>query len=93
MDDGVTLQKVLPWAFSFISISLFTLLGLLAYKERLRASLAVLAGAVLAACFVYVDHVSEIGASLTQVTIKLREASDALLGLRKLALLTGKALI
>jgi hypothetical protein len=93
MEDSVTLQKLLPWAFFFVSITLFALLSLLAYKERLKASIAVLAGAVLAACFVYVDHVSKIGASLTQVTIKLREASDGLLGLRKLALLTGKTLI
>jgi hypothetical protein len=42
---------------------------------------------------VYLDHISEIAATATSLTIKVREASDALVELRKVAALTGEALI
>ncbi len=82
-----------PLAFFFVAISLFALLGVLGYQKKTGAAFVALLGAVLSASFVYLDHISEIAATATSLTIKVREASDALVGLRKVAALTGAALI
>ena|SRR5271165_2471799 len=88
-----TLLWLKPWAFFFIAITLFILFCVLAYQDKFRVSVVVLVGAAISAAFVYVDNVSEIAASATSLTIKIREASDALVGLRKVALLAGESLI
>ena len=85
-----TLLWVRPWAFFFIAISVSILFGVLAIKEKFRVSVVVLVGAAISAAFVYIDNISEIAASATSLTIKIREASDALVGLRKVAILAGK---
>jgi hypothetical protein len=69
------------------------LLGLLAYQKKTASAFVVLLGTALSGSFLYLDHISEIAATATSLTIKVREASDALIGLRKLAALTGATLI
>jgi hypothetical protein len=87
------LLLVEPWVFFFVAIGLFALLGVLAYQKKTGGAFVALLGAVLSASFGYLDHISEIAATATSLTIKVREASDALVGLRKVAALTGAALI
>jgi hypothetical protein len=74
-------------------VGLFGLLAVLAYQKKTAAAFVALLGAALSGSFSYLDHISEIAATATSLTIKVREASDALVGLRKLAALTGAALI
>ncbi len=81
-----------PWVFFIVATCLFSLVGVLAYQKKTGAFVA-LSGAILSTSFVYLDHISEIAATATSLTIKVREASDALVGLRKVAALTGAALI
>jgi len=50
-------------------------------------------GVVFSAAFLCIDHISEIAATDTSLSIEEREASDALTGLKKLAGLTGEAVI
>lgn len=87
------LLAILPWVFSFVAVGLFGLLALLAYQKKTAAAFIALLGAALSGSFSYLDHISEIAATATSLTIKVREASDALVGLRKVAALTGAALI
>jgi hypothetical protein len=87
------LLAIQPWVFFWIAIVLFGLLGLLAYQKKAMSAFVVLLGAVFSSAFLYLDHISEIAATATSLTIKVREASDALVGLRKLAVLTGESII
>jgi hypothetical protein len=86
----LTLQ---PWFFFLVSIGLFGLLAVIAYQKKTAPAFVILVAAVFSAFFVYLDHISEITATATSLRIKVREASDALTGLKSLALLTGKTLI
>lgn len=89
----MNLLEVEPWAFFITAIILFLLLAVLAYQKKAGGAFVVLLGAVFSAFFVYLDHISKIAATTSSLTIKVHEASDALVGLRKLAGLTGAALI
>src|SRR5665213_119132 len=93
----MTIQGVLltiePWGFFLVALSLFVLLSVLAYQKKIASAFVILLGAMLSASFVYLDHISEIAATATSLTIKVREASDALVGLRRVAALTGSAVI
>jgi len=87
------LMAVEPWTLFVVGVGLFALTGLLAYQKKTAAAFVVLLGAIFSVAFLYLDHISEIAATATSLTIKVREASDALIGLRKVAALTGEALI
>ena len=87
------LLTIEPFLFFFIAIILFGLLAVLSYQNKTVPAFIVLLGAVFSAAFVYIDHISEIAATATSLTIKVREASDAVTGLKKLAALTGEAII
>lgn len=87
------LLSIEPWVFFVIAIILFGLLAVLGYQGKTVPAFVVLLGAVLSSTFVYIDHISEIAATATSLTIKVREASDALNGLKKLAVVTGQAII
>ena len=82
-----------PYIFLGISIALFGLLAVLSYQKKTASAFIVLLGAMFSAALLYIDHISEIAATATSLTIKVREASDALTGLKKLAALTGEAII
>jgi hypothetical protein len=90
---GAWLLTIEPLVFFGISVFLFGLLAVLSYQNKTVSAFIVLLGAVFSATFVYIDHISEIAATATSLTIKVREASDALTGLKKLAALTGEAII
>ena len=87
------LLTIEPLVFFGLAIILFGLLAVLSYQKKTVSAFIVLLGAVFSATFVYIDHISEIAATATSLTIKVREASDALTGLKKLAALTGEAII
>lgn len=87
------LLSIQPWVFFVIAIILFGLLAVLGYQGKTVPAFIVLLGAVFSSTFVYIDHISEIAATATSLTIKVREASDALNGLKKLAVVTGQAII
>jgi hypothetical protein len=61
--------------------------------QEAASAFVVLLGAVFSAAFLCIDHISEIAATATSLSIKVREASDALPGPNKLAGLTGEAII
>jgi hypothetical protein len=87
------LLTVEPYVFLGISIALFGLLTVLSYQKKTGSAFIVLLGAMFSAALLYIDHISEIAATATSLTIKVREASDALTGLKKLAALTGEGII
>jgi hypothetical protein len=87
------LLTIEPLVFFGISIILFGLLAALSYQKKTVSAFIVLLGAVFSATFLYIDHISEIAATATSLTIKVREALDAVTGLKKLAALTGEAII
>jgi hypothetical protein len=87
------LLQVEALVFLFIAVVMFGLLCLLAYQKKAASAFVVLLAAVLSSAFVYVDHFSEIAATATSLTLKVREASDALMGLRKVAALIGAAVV
>ena len=61
--------------------------------QEAASAFVVLLGVVFSAAFLCIDHISEIAAAATSLSIKAHEASDALIGLKKLAGLTGEAII
>ena len=63
------LLTIEPWGFFCIAIALFGLLSVLAYQKKAAAAFVVLLAAVFSACFVYLDHISEIAATATSLTI------------------------
>jgi Protein of unknown function (DUF2934) len=69
------------------------LLHLTELDQQAASAFVVLLGAVFSAAFLYIEHISEIAATATSRSIEVREASDALTGLKKLAGLTGEAII
>lgn len=79
--------------FTVVTVSLFGFLALLAYQKKTAPAFVVLLGTGLSGGLLYLDHISEIAATATSLTIKVHEASDALVGLRKLAALTGSAVV
>ncbi len=69
---------------------------LIRFKELVQeaaSAFVVLLGVVFSAAFLCIEHISEIAATDTSLSIKVRETSDALTGLKKLAGLTGEAII
>jgi Protein of unknown function (DUF2934) len=69
------------------------LLRLKELDQEAASAFVVLLGAVFSAAFLYIDHISEIATTATSLSVEVREASDALTGLKKLAELTGEAII
>jgi hypothetical protein len=92
-DVNEPLSTLEPWIFTATTVCLFGLFAFLSYQKKIASAFVVLLGVALSGGFLYLDHISEIAATATSLTIKVREASDALIGLRKVAALTGSALI
>ena len=88
MLDTSPLHPIELWSFFVIAIGFFVLCGLLAYQDKKGVAFIALVAASVSGCFGYLDQISEVAATATSLTIKVREASDVLENLKRLAALT-----
>lgn len=86
-------ESVIPSIFSALAITGFMAVGVLCYQRKIASAFVLVVAASLAGVFGQIDHISEVSASASQLTFKVREASDVLDQLKGLAVISANSLI